>query len=141
MMETWLTACSFVYGQAREGQARTCHGAFVKRRATKRFRVELPITVRWMNPSGIGEAQTESEDIALEAFTSADQGLLLLAVLLLAVSHQLRPRVAFFLGYGANLDGSNTAACAAPNCASNFITNTISIGFNRGLRRAAVGNA
>ena len=37
---------------------------FVERRATKRFRVKLPITVRWKNPSGIGEAQTESKDIS-----------------------------------------------------------------------------
>jgi hypothetical protein len=39
-------------------------GASVERRATKRFRVKLPITVRWTNQSGSGEAQTESEDIS-----------------------------------------------------------------------------
>ena len=52
----------FRYGQGR--QARACHGAVVERRATKRFRVKLPITVRWTSRSGIGEAQTESEDIS-----------------------------------------------------------------------------
>jgi hypothetical protein len=36
----------------------------VERRATKRFRVKLPIMVRWMNQSGIGEAQTEAENIS-----------------------------------------------------------------------------
>jgi len=36
----------------------------MERRATKRFRLKLPITVRWTNPSGIGEAQTESEDMS-----------------------------------------------------------------------------
>jgi PilZ domain len=36
----------------------------VERRATKRFRVKLPIIIRWMNQSGIGEAQTESENIS-----------------------------------------------------------------------------
>jgi hypothetical protein len=36
----------------------------VERRATKRFRVKLPITVRWTSQSGIGEAQTESEDLS-----------------------------------------------------------------------------
>jgi hypothetical protein len=39
-------------------------GATVERRATKRFRVKLPITVRWTNQWGSGEAQTESEDIS-----------------------------------------------------------------------------
>jgi c-di-GMP-binding flagellar brake protein YcgR len=39
-------------------------GVSVERRATKRFRLKLPITVRWTNRSGIGEARTESEDIS-----------------------------------------------------------------------------
>jgi hypothetical protein len=39
-------------------------GTSVERRATKRFQIRLPITVRWTNRSGIGEARTESEDIS-----------------------------------------------------------------------------
>src|ERR1700731_1446446 len=39
-------------------------GASVERRATERFRVKLPITVRWTNQSGSRQAQTESEDIS-----------------------------------------------------------------------------
>jgi hypothetical protein len=37
---------------------------FFERRATKRFRVELPITVRWTNGSAFGEAHTESQNIS-----------------------------------------------------------------------------
>jgi PilZ domain len=33
-------------------------------RATRRFRVKLPMTVRWATKSGNGEAQTESENIS-----------------------------------------------------------------------------
>ena len=36
----------------------------MERRASKRFRVTLPITVRWTNQSGSWEAQTESEDVS-----------------------------------------------------------------------------
>ncbi len=61
-METWQTACSLVMGKVVRPEHG--HGAVVERRATKRFRVKLPITVRWMNPSEVGEAQTESEDIS-----------------------------------------------------------------------------
>jgi hypothetical protein len=39
-------------------------GASVERRTNKRFRVTLPITVRWTNQSGSWEAQTESEDVS-----------------------------------------------------------------------------
>jgi len=35
----------------------------MERRATRRFRMRLPMTVRWTNQSGIGEARVESEDI------------------------------------------------------------------------------
>jgi hypothetical protein len=38
--------------------------ASVELRATKRFPIKLRMTVRWTNPSGIGEAQTESENIS-----------------------------------------------------------------------------
>jgi hypothetical protein len=34
-----------------------------ERRATRRLRMKLPMTVRWTNRSGNGEAQTESENI------------------------------------------------------------------------------
>jgi PilZ domain len=37
---------------------------FVERRATKRFQMKLPMTVRWTSGSAIGEAHTESEDIS-----------------------------------------------------------------------------
>jgi hypothetical protein len=35
----------------------------MERRATRRFRMKLPMRVRWATKSGNGEAQTESEDI------------------------------------------------------------------------------
>jgi PilZ domain len=35
----------------------------MERRATQRFRMKLPMRVRWATKSGNGEAQTESEDI------------------------------------------------------------------------------
>lgn len=38
--------------------------AFVERRTTKRFQINLPMTVRWTNESAIGEVQTESVDIS-----------------------------------------------------------------------------
>jgi hypothetical protein len=34
------------------------------RRATERFPLNLPMTVRWTTPSGIAEAQTKSEDVS-----------------------------------------------------------------------------
>jgi hypothetical protein len=36
----------------------------VERRATERFRLKLPITIRWTNRSGITEAQAESQDVS-----------------------------------------------------------------------------
>jgi PilZ domain len=36
----------------------------MERRATKRLRVKLPMTVRWTSESAIGEARTESLDIS-----------------------------------------------------------------------------
>ncbi len=53
--------------------------------------------------------------------------------------HQFRPGMAIFFGYGVSLQGSNTAVCAAPNCGSNFISHTLSLGFNWGLRPVALG--
>lgn len=35
----------------------------MERRATRRFRIKLPMTVRWANLSGDWETQAESEDI------------------------------------------------------------------------------
>ena len=35
----------------------------MERRATRRFRLNLPMTVRWATKSGNWEAQTESEDV------------------------------------------------------------------------------
>ena len=35
----------------------------MERRATRRFRIKLPMTVRWANLSGNWETQAESEDI------------------------------------------------------------------------------
>ena len=35
----------------------------MERRANRRFRIKLPMRVRWTTKSGNGEAQTESEDI------------------------------------------------------------------------------
>ena len=36
----------------------------MERRATERFPLNLPMTVRWMTPSGMAEAQTKSEDVS-----------------------------------------------------------------------------
>ena len=36
----------------------------MERRSTKRFPLNLPITVRWMTRSGIAEAQAESQDVS-----------------------------------------------------------------------------
>ena len=41
-----------------------CVGVVMERRATRRFRIKLPMRVRWATKSGNGEAQTESEDIS-----------------------------------------------------------------------------
>jgi hypothetical protein len=35
-----------------------------ERRATQRFRIKLPLTVRWTNGSTVGEAATESKDVS-----------------------------------------------------------------------------
>jgi hypothetical protein len=40
-----------------------CVGVVMERRATRRFRMKLPMRVRWAAKSGNGEVQTESEDI------------------------------------------------------------------------------
>ena len=53
-------------------------------------------------------------------------------------SHQLRPGMAFFLAYGAQLQGTNTASCATLICGANSITNQLSLGFNWGLRPVAL---
>ena len=37
---------------------------FMERRVTERFPLSLPMTVRWMTPSGMAEAQTKSEDVS-----------------------------------------------------------------------------
>jgi hypothetical protein len=55
------------------------------------------------------------------------------------VQYQLRPGMAFFAAYGDSLHGSNTAACAASNCGSNFISQTLSLGFNWTLRPIPFG--
>jgi hypothetical protein len=36
----------------------------MERRVTERFPLNLPMTVRWTTPSGIAEAQTESQDVS-----------------------------------------------------------------------------
>jgi hypothetical protein len=35
-----------------------------ERRTAQRFRIKLPMTVRWTNGSAIGEARTESKDVS-----------------------------------------------------------------------------
>jgi hypothetical protein len=38
--------------------------AYPERRAAQRFRIKLPLMVRWTSGSGIGEAATESQDVS-----------------------------------------------------------------------------
>ena len=38
--------------------------AYPERRSAQRFRIKLPMTVRWTSGMAIGEAQTESKDVS-----------------------------------------------------------------------------
>jgi PilZ domain len=38
--------------------------AYPERRSAQRFRIKLPLTVRWTSGSAIGEASTESQDVS-----------------------------------------------------------------------------
>jgi hypothetical protein len=38
--------------------------AYPERRAAQRFRIKLPMIVRWTSGSAVGEAQTESRDVS-----------------------------------------------------------------------------
>jgi PilZ domain len=38
--------------------------AYSERRTAQRFRIKLPMTVRWTSESAIGEANTESKDVS-----------------------------------------------------------------------------
>jgi hypothetical protein len=38
--------------------------AFLERRTAQRFRIKLPMTVRWTSGTAVGEAQTESKDVS-----------------------------------------------------------------------------
>ncbi len=38
--------------------------AYPERRTAQRFRIKLPMTVRWTNGSAVGEARTESRDVS-----------------------------------------------------------------------------
>jgi hypothetical protein len=38
--------------------------AYPERRSAQRFRIKLPLTVRWTSGSGVGEANTESQDVS-----------------------------------------------------------------------------
>jgi hypothetical protein len=38
--------------------------AYAERRSAQRFRIKLPLTVRWTSGSAVGEARTESQDVS-----------------------------------------------------------------------------
>ena len=38
--------------------------AYLERRSAQRFRIKLPLTVRWTSGSAVGEARTESQDVS-----------------------------------------------------------------------------
>ena len=38
--------------------------AYPERRSAQRFRIKLPLTVRWTSGSAVGEANTESQDVS-----------------------------------------------------------------------------
>lgn len=38
--------------------------AYPERRTAQRFRIKLPLTVRWTNGPAVGEAKTESKDVS-----------------------------------------------------------------------------
>ena len=38
--------------------------AYPERRTAQRFRIKLPMTVRWTNGAAVGEAKTESRDVS-----------------------------------------------------------------------------
>lgn len=38
--------------------------AYPERRSAQRFRIKLPMTVRWTTGSAVGEAKTESKDVS-----------------------------------------------------------------------------
>jgi hypothetical protein len=38
--------------------------AYPERRTAQRFRIKLPMTVRWTNGAAVGEARTESKDVS-----------------------------------------------------------------------------
>ncbi len=40
------------------------HLAYPERRTAQRFRIKLPLLVRWTNGGSIGEAQAESQDVS-----------------------------------------------------------------------------
>jgi hypothetical protein len=64
MRDNWLTLCS-IFPYVGLAWLRPRHVIeLMDRRATKRFRMTLPMTVRWTSEAAIGEARTQSEDIS-----------------------------------------------------------------------------
>jgi len=93
--------------------------------------VERELTPRWRASATMGYATNES--LIPTTPTSGVQHFNSWYVAA-RINRQLRPRMDFFVTYGAQVQATNAAACTTPNCGTNSIGHEISIGFNFGLR-------
>ena len=80
-------------------------------------------TLGYARNEGLAQSGTQAAVPAFKAWYASVQ-----------VNHQLRAGTSLYVAYGAGLQGMNSAACTASNCAANYVTQQLSLGFNWGLR-------
>ena len=95
---------------------------------------EQKLTPRWQGSAALGYATNRGLIQTTTNLGNQDFNSWYVAV---RFSHQVRPGTSLFFSYGARLQATNVAGCAAPNCVTNSIGHEISAGFNFGLQPIA----
>jgi hypothetical protein len=92
---------------------------------------ERKLTPRWQGLATLGYASNQG---LVQASASLGKQKYNSWYVATRFEHQLGPRSALFLSYGARLQGTNAAVCGAPKCGTSAVSHEVSAGFNFGLR-------
>jgi hypothetical protein len=92
---------------------------------------ERKLTSRWQGLATLGYASNQG---LVQASASLGKQKYNSWYVATRFEHQLGPRSALFLSYGARLQGTNAAVCGAPKCGTSAVSHEVSAGFNFGLR-------
>jgi hypothetical protein len=93
--------------------------------------LERRLSPRWQGSASLGYATNHT---VFPSSTNLGKQQLNSWYAAIRCNHQLRPGMAFFLGYGARRQGGNVSTCVTASCETTSTSHELSVGFNFDLR-------